>query len=201
MTLPLTNARWVIHAHGALLPYTLLLESDGSVESSGITTSQLSLARGTLTTSFLAELTGPGKGLDDVELAVHARLRPLLGHGAFAAATVHMLPNRSMNVPLWPTTPVEPTSITDGDASVGMVADGLCGAPYIALAHGRELTDCLLLTWSGDWGAFRTYLRTDFLQTGAVQFSEALRAHKERVIELLGPPGVLEAMNPGGCVN
>lgn len=201
MTLPLTNARWVIHAHGALLPYTLLLESDGSIESSGITTSQLSVARRTLTTSFLAELTGPGKGLDDVELAVHARLRPLLGHGAFAAANVHMVPARSLAVPLWPTMQVEPTSIAIGDASVGMVADGLCGAPYIALAHGRELTDCLLLTWSGDWGAFRTYLRTDFLQAGAGEFNEALRTHKARVTELLGPPGVLEAMHPGGCAN
>jgi len=201
MSLPLSNGRWVVHPADSLLPYTLLLESDGCVESSGITTSRMSSALGGLTSSLLSLLTGAGDPLDDIELAVHARLHPLLGHGAFAAANVRLLPTHTQVVPTWPVVTVEAASILSGDEAVGIVDDQLCGAPYIALGHGPELTDCLLLTWSGDWGAFRTYLRTDFLRPGTREFEDSLRDHKARVIEILGPAGVIEAMSSGYCVN
>jgi len=201
MTTPLNHAHWKIHGANDLLPYTLLLESDGAFESTGVTTSQLSASRGSLAPSLLRDLNGSGIALDATELAVLSRLQPLIGHGAFAAAHVHLVPPYSQITPLWPTVHMDASAIAAGDACAGMVADGVCGAPYIALARGDELTDCLLLTWHGDWVAFRTYLRTDFLRPGASEFHDALHSHKERVITLLGPPGVLAAMKSRTCVN
>ena len=201
MTYLLTHASWKLHGSSELHPFVLLLESDGVLESSGVTTSQLSAARGYLLPDLLEALHGSGVQLDETELAVHARLAPLIGHGAFAAVHVNLVPPRSLTDPQPATTRATPTDIATGESSVGMLDDGVSGAPYIALAHGSDLTDCLLLTWSGDWAALRTYLRTDFLRPGCDQFTRAMRDHKDRVVALLGPPGVLSAMKPGGCVN
>lgn len=201
MPYPITNARWRLHGANDLLPYTLLLEADGVCESSGVTTSQLAAARGVLTPSVLGSLREDGVPLDSTELAVHARLHRSLGFGAFGAAHVNLMPLQSTDTPADPCIPVCAMSIADGEAHVGMLQDDAFGPPYIALAEVGELTDCLLLTWSGDWTAYRTYMRTDTLRAGSAYFTAALVKHKDRVAALLGPPGVLSSLRGTGCVN
>lgn len=201
MTSTLTNARWTIHGANELLPFMLLLEADGLTESTGVSSAHLRNAGRHLDHEFFTRLTTVGVDLDETELAVHARLWPLLGHGAFASAHIRLMPPQSQALPRQGPRPFSPNLIAAGDLCVGVVQDGTVGPPYIAVAEAGDLTDCLMLTWSGDWMAFRTWIRTDFLLAGEIHLRDALTSHKRRVADILGPPGVLAALRSGACVN
>ncbi len=162
----------------------MVLESAACLESTGYSAQRLAtrLPRDPASGQLLRELEGDGVLLTPIELAVHARVHAVLGHGAFAAAAVGLIPPtivpRHLNA-------LDPRTILTSGAVVGQLRDGVSGPPFVALAMNDALVECLVLTWCQGWEAYRVGVRTDTLILGVDAFKDALAKHPGDVMKLL----------------
>jgi len=201
MTSLATHARWTYRADQSLMPHTLLLEADGFIECPGLTSVDHDRVASSLSSADWQKIRTNGLDLSPVEVAVHARAHEQLGFGAFAAAVVRLNVPASFRRPVSSkSNPHAASSIAQSADTVGRVHDRISGPPFIALGTSGELTDCIVLTWSHQWCAFRSVLRSDFLVTGVDAFAAAFPDHKRAVQLILGET-VLGLLLSGDCHN
>lgn len=159
----------------------LVLDSGDSLESTGYGLDQMQSRGRTVDAAMFRALTTDGYDASDMERAVHQRVARSFGHGAFAAACVNLLPRETVvRIPdtLAAMSPID--IMTAGDA-IGRVISEPYGPPCVLLGVSEHLCDVILLTWSVEWMAFRTFARTSSLQLGEAPFAEAMQSHRARV--------------------
>lgn len=178
----------------------LVLDTGASLESTGYKLDQMH-ARGKIVDGqMFRALTTDGYRATDMEFAVHQRVTSFFGHGAFAAACVNLLPPETVvRAPghLAAVTPAD--MLTAGDV-LGRVCNEPYGPPCLLLGVGEHLCDVILLAWSVEWMAFRTFARTSTLQIGEGPFADAMQSHKARVQFVLQSSG-MHAVNSRCGVN
>lgn len=148
------------------------------------------------TVQHLRALRDGGVVATDVEMAVHARVRSGLWHGAFAAACLHLLP-ASDDFPQR----LNAEAIRTDPAAVGVIDSDPNGPPYVAIGRNGASTECLLFTWCKDWQAFRGVFQTRLLCPGQTFFIHAFERHMRAVVRLMGQAAIASRPLGEACAN
>lgn len=180
----------------------VVLDTGTCLESSGYSTGRLlrRLPASAATEQLIDLLHYDGVPLSGQERAVHARVRAVLGHGAFAAVAVSLVPSALPERRGPRLSDLNERTILTADSVVGAAHDKVSDPPVVALAMGETQVECLILTWCHAWEAYRVRLRSDAIVPGADAFRAAIARHPASVTELLERSRVAQ-MPARACAN